>query len=87
MKKFRSSPSAYGCSVCSLGHYKKSRDALHYIDHLKIHHSLCEFGVNGGEAAVALFLYLIVEEVGGDAEMAWDNYIYACDALDHKHSK
>lgn len=70
-----------------MGHYKKSRDALHYIDHRKIHHSLCEFGVNGDEAAVALFLYRIVEEVGGDAEMAWDNYIYACDALDHKHSK
>ena len=47
-----------------MGHYKKSRDALHYIDHRKIHHSLCEFGVNGDEAAVALFLYRIVEEVG-----------------------
>ena len=52
-----------------------------------MNHALAEFGVNGDEAAVALFLYRIVEEVGGDAEMAWDNYIYACDALDHKHSK
>ena len=72
--------------VCAFeAHYIKNDDESYCIDHLRINQSLCEFGVNGDEAGVALFLYLLVEEVGGDAEMAWDEYIYAWDALDYKY--
>ena len=44
------------------------------IERLKMNHGLAEFGVNGDDAAKALFQYLIFAETGGDAEGAWMNY-------------
>lgn len=68
-------------------HYHQKSDGNYCIDRLKMHHGLCQFGVNGDETGTALFLYLLTAEVGGDAEGAWDEYIYAWDALDYKYSQ
>ena len=50
-------------------------------------HSLAEFGVNGDEAGVMLFRYLITAESEGDAEAAWNDYLQAWDMLNEKYSK
>lgn len=68
-------------------HYHKTTEGNYCIDNLKINHGLCEFGVNGDVAGFVLFRYLIIAEVGGDAESAWDDYLYEWDALDYKHSQ
>lgn len=66
-------------------HYKK--DGIDYIiDNIKINRQLVEFGVNGDEAGIALFKYLITAESGGDAEMAWKHYIKVWEYLDNKYS-
>ena len=67
-------------------HYVKIDEKTYRIDRLKINKALSEFCVNGDEAGVALFQYLIIAETGGDAEKAWDNYLYVWDATDYKYS-
>ena len=57
------------------------------IDHLTMAHSLAEFGVNGDEAGIMLFRYLITAEAGGDAEAAWNEYLQAWEKLVKKYSK
>lgn len=56
------------------------------IDSLNINHNLCGFGVNGDQAGVGLFRYLITAETGGDDEEAWQNYLHIWEALDRKYS-
>lgn len=57
------------------------------ITSLKMNHALCQWGVNGGEAGCALFLYLIAAETGRHSGLAWDNYLKAWNKLDKKYSK
>jgi len=65
-------------------HYKKEASG-YIIDNLKINHALAEFGVNGDEAGVALFVYLVVAETDGDAAGAWENYLKAWEKLMKKN--
>ena len=54
------------------------QEADHYvIDEICINHALMEFGVNGDKAGVALFLHLLIAEVGGDARASWQAYLDA----------
>lgn len=72
--------------ICAFeAHYRKVTEALYRIDRLIMAHSLAEFGVNGDEAGVMLFRYLITAETEGDAEAAWDNYLKAWDNLNEKY--
>lgn len=57
-------------------HYKECQDGC-VIDSVKMNKGLCEFGVNGDEAGVALFRYLITTETGGDSDEAWRHYLNA----------
>lgn len=56
------------------------------IHHLIMNHQLCEFGVNGDEAGVALFIYLLTAETGGDHNAAWQDYLNAWDKLNKKYN-
>ncbi len=67
-------------------HYKKTGED-YVIDNLKINHALAEFGVNGDEAGVALFCYLIITESGGDGEAAWQIYLKKWELLLRKYSE
>ena len=69
-----------------VAHYHKE-DECYFIDELTINHALAEFGVNGDEAGVWLFKYLLTTETGGDEVGAWQDYINAWDKLDHLYSK
>ena len=73
--------------ICTFeAHYYKETDILYRIDHLTMAHSLAEFGVNGDEAGVMLFRYLITAEAEGDAEEAWNDYLQAWNKLNQKYS-
>ena len=67
-------------------HFLKKKQK-YIIDEIIINHALVEFGVNGDEAGVALFLYLLIAEVGGDAMAAWDVYLDKWDELNNKYAK
>lgn len=60
---------------CSyVAHYRREED--HWlIDELTINHALVEFGVNGDEPGLFLFVYLIKAETGLDATKEWFDYI------------
>ena len=69
-----------------IAHYHKEEEC-YFIDELTINRALAEFGVNGTEAGVWLFRYLITAETGGDDVGAWQDYINAWDKLDRLYSK
>lgn len=55
-------------------HYCAEGD--HYaIDHLLVNHALSDFGINGDDAAVALFRYLLTAATSGDDEQAWADFL------------
>lgn len=66
-------------------HYYK-KEEQYIVDELCINHGLVEFGVNGDESGVALFAYLLVAEVGGDAVDAWENYLKIWDETNQKYA-
>ena len=66
-------------------HYYK-KEEQYIVDELCINHGLVEFGVNGDESGVALFSYLLVAEVGGDAVDAWENYLKIWDETNQKYA-
>jgi hypothetical protein len=69
-------------SMCAFeAHYHKETEGC-IIDELTINHALAEFGVNGDEAAMRLFCYLITAETGGDAAGAWQDYMDAWEKSD-----
>ena len=61
------------------------RDGQYIIDRLKINQALCEFGVNGDEAGITLFRYLLTAEVGYDPREAWNDYLAAWQYLNEKY--
>ena len=67
-------------------HYKNWEEG-YVIDTLKMNHGLAGFGVNGDDAGVALFRFLIAAETGGDAAEAWSEYEEAWKKLHHKYYK
>ena len=69
-----------------VAHYHKEEES-YIIDELTINRALAEFGVNGTEAGVWLFRYLITAETGGDEAWAWQDYIDAWDRLDRLYNK
>ena len=69
-----------------VAHYHKEGDCF-IIDELTINHALAEFGINGNEAGVWLFRYLITAETGGDEVKAWQDYINSWDKLDRLYNK
>jgi hypothetical protein len=69
-----------------VAHYHKEGE-VYFIDELTMNHALAEFGVNGNEAGVWLFRYLITAESGGDAAIAWQDYLDAWDKLDLLYNK
>ena len=69
-----------------VAHYHKEEEC-YFIDELTINHALAEFGVNGDEAGVWLFRYLITAETGGDEVGAWNDYINAWDKLYRLYNK
>ena len=73
--------------ICAFeAHFYKDRQQ-YVIDEIIINQALVEFGVNGDEAGVALFLYLLNAEVGGDAMGAWQNYLDKWEELNNKYAK
>lgn len=66
-------------------HFLK-KEQQYIIDEIIINHALVEFGVNGDEAGVALFLYLLIAEVGGDSMGAWQAYLDKWEELNNKCS-
>ena len=64
-------------------HYVKTGN-VYTIDNILINQNLAEFGVNGDEAGVMLFIYLVTAEVDGDAADAWKQYIKAWGKLNAK---
>lgn len=73
--------------MCAFEAYFHEENHRLVIDKLSMNHGLCEFGVNGDEAGMALFKYLITAETGADAEAEWQEYINAWEYLDKKYSK
>ena len=69
-----------------LAHYHREEE-YYFIDELIINHGLAAFGVNGDEAGVWLFRYLITAETGGDNVRAWQDYIKAWENLDCLYKK
>lgn len=67
-------------------HYKECSNG-YVIDSVKMNKALCEFGVNGDVAGVAIFNYLIVAEIGGDFDKAWKDYLSAWEYLNKKYAK
>lgn len=67
-------------------HYKADGDN-YVIDSLRMSHSLAQFGVNGDEAGVFLFRYLVITEIGGDSHAAWQAYLNAWEELHQKYLK
>ena len=73
--------------TCAFEAHFLKKEQKYIIDEIIINHALVEFGVNGDEAGVALFLYLLIAEVGGDAMAAWDVYLDKWDELNNKYAK
>ena len=67
-------------------HYEISENGYR-IDNLKMNRALSEFGVNGDDAGVALFQYLLIAETGGNSELAWQHYLDEWDRLNKKYTK
>lgn len=67
-------------------HYSKDGDD-YLIDHLRMNKNLAQFGVNGDEAGAWLFRYLLIAEIGADADAAWQAYLDAWEMLHEKYSK
>jgi len=65
-------------------HYTSAGDD-YLIDHIRMNRALSAFGVNGDEAGVWLFRYLITAEIGADAETAWQAYLNAWEMLNEKY--
>lgn len=61
--------------TCSFEAHFHKKKGQYIIDEITINHALVEFGVNGDEPGVALFLYLLIAEVGGNAMAAWHEYL------------
>ena len=73
--------------MCAYEAYYHEENHRFIIDKVCMNHNLCEFGVNGDEAGLALLRYLLVAETGANAEEAWHEYTMAWDYLDKKYSK
>ena len=67
-------------------HFHKEKQQ-YIIDEIIINQALVEFGVNGDEAGVALFLYLLNAEVGSDAMAAWQAYLDKWEELNIKYAR
>lgn len=67
-------------------HYLKDGD-IYSIENVRINKNLCEFGVNGTTPGAALFRYLLVTEVGGDSDTAWNYYLHEWEITNAKYSK
>ena len=73
--------------TCAFEAHFLKKGQKYIIDEIIINHALVEFGVNGDEAGVALFLYLLIAEVGGDTMAAWEAYLDKWDELNNKYAK
>lgn len=73
--------------MCAFEAHYVCKDDSCTIDILRINRQLAEFGVNGDQAGLALFQYLIVAETGGNAEQAWQDYLAAWTKLYYKYKK
>jgi hypothetical protein len=73
--------------TCAFEAHFLKKEQKYIIDEIIINHALVEFGVNGDEAGVALFLYLLIAEVGGDTMAAWEAYLDKWDELNNKYAK
>ena len=73
--------------TCAFEAHFLKKEQQYIIDEIIINHALVEFGVNGDEAGVALFLYLLIAEVGGDAMVAWQTYLDKWEELNNKYAK
>lgn len=64
-------------------HYIGEEDHF-LIDRITVNHGLAEFGVNGDEPSLYLFIYLLTAETGGDSSTAWKAYL---DKWEENHLK
>lgn len=65
-------------------HYYMNEDGQFVIDKLTVNQDLAQFGVNGDEPALYLFMYLLVAEAGGPAQDAWQMYLAKWEKNYHK---
>ena len=73
--------------MCAFEAYYHEENRRFVITKVIMNHELCEYGVNGDEAGLALFRYLITAEAGEPAEQAWREYLDAWNYLNEKYSK
>lgn len=72
--------------MCAFEAHFYKKEGQYIVDELCINHGLVEFGVNGDESGVALFAYLLVAEMGGDAMGAWETYLKIWDETNQKYA-
>lgn len=61
--------------MCAYEAHYRQEEGKFIIDEVVVNQGLVEFGVNGDEPALYLFIYLLTAESGGDASSAWKAYI------------
>lgn len=64
-------------------HFHKKAD-LYVIDELCINQALMEFGVNGDKSGVALFVNLIIAELGINPRDSWEDFLKILDETNPK---
>jgi hypothetical protein len=72
--------------MCAFEAHFHKQENQYVIDEICINQALVEFGVNGDKTGVALFLHLLIAEVGGDAMPAWQAYLDKWDETNQKYA-
>lgn len=73
--------------MCAFEAHFHKKENQYVIDEICINQALVEFGVNGDKTGVALFLHLLIAEVGGNAMAAWQAYLDKWDETNQKYAK
>ncbi len=73
--------------MCAFEAHFHKKENQYVIDEICVNHALVEFGVNGDKTGVALFLHLLIAEVGGDALATWQAYLDEWDETNQKYVK
>ena len=71
--------------MCAFEAHFHKKENQYVIDEICVNHALAEFGVNGDKTGVALFLHLLIAEVGGDAMATWQAYLDKWDETYQKY--
>ena len=73
--------------MCAFEAHFHKEENQYVIDEICINQALVEFGMNGDKTGVALFIHLLIAEVGGDAMATWQAYLDKWDETNQKYAK